>query len=432
MRELLLDLYFAAVRAADPEVAVRQSLAEHPLPSPAPVHLFAIGKAGPAMARAALSALISTRHPLAGGVVIGASAAPAQSSLPQLSGDHPVPGEASALAAEALGRAVNAVAAMHQAVVLVSGGTSSLVGAPVDRIEAADLRLLWQGLLASGLDIRGVNNIRKRCLRWGAGRLASALTPRPVTVLAISDVIGDDPATIGSGPCAPDPLRAREVLSLVESVGGSLELPGSVRRLLERQAAGLQPDTPKPGDAAFRNVSTRIIASNRLAVQGAARRAAELGLPVRAGASDLAGEARLAGARLGAFLRAGGSGASCFIWGGETTVTLGGGPAGTGGRCQELALAAAEELDGVPGVSLLAAGTDGRDGPSDVAGALVDGGTWKRIIEQGRDPGGDLAAHDAYAALDAGGALLRTGATGTNVMDVVIGLRHRAAESPGG
>lgn len=430
MRELLLDLYFAAVRAADPRQAVERELAERPLPGTAPAHILALGKAAPGMASAALGVLSRSRVPFAGGVVVGASREALLSSLPALAGDHPIPGDASAQAARALGEAVGGIPSAHQVLVLVSGGASSLVAAPAHGVEPADLTRLWQALLGSGLDIRSVNTLRKRCLRWGAGRLAASLAPRPVTVLCISDVIGDDPGTIGSGPCAPDPRWAREVLSLAEAADDRLELPPSVRRLLERQAAGHLPDTPKPGDRAFRNVTTHVIASNRLAVRGVARRATELGLPVLAGASDLSGEAREAGTRIGAFLRAGGGGASCFVWGGETTVSLDAGSAGEGGRCQELALAAAEELDDVPGVALLAAGTDGRDGPTDAAGAVVDGSTWTRISERGRTPAEDLASHHAYAALDAGDALLRTGPTGTNVMDVVIGLRRRGEDPP--
>ncbi len=430
MRELLLDLYFAAVRAADPTAAVQRELSDPPLPSDAPTHILALGKAARGMATAALTVLTESRVPLAGGVVVSADAHTLQSSLPSVAGDHPVPGDASLRAAGALAAAVAAIPSAHQVLVLISGGASSLAAAPVTGLGAHDLGALWTSLLGSGLDIRTVNSIRKRCLRWGGGRLAASLAPRPVTVLCISDVIGDDPGTIGSGPCAPDALWAREVLALAESAGDALDLPAAVRRLLERQAAGLLPDTPKPGDAAFRNVTTHVVASNRLAVQGIVRRATELGLPVLAGASDLSGEAREAGTRIGAFLRAGGGGASCFVWGGETTVTLEAGHTGLGGRCQEMALAAAEELDGVPGVSLLAAGTDGRDGPTDAAGALVDGATWARIADRGRDPGRDLRSHEAYAALDAGEALLRTGATGTNVMDVVIGLRQRGGRQP--
>jgi glycerate-2-kinase len=428
MRELLLDLYGAALRAADPAAAVRHELTERPLASAAPVHLVALGKAAPGMAAAAVAVLDASKTAFAGGVVVGASApSKGNAALRNLAGDHPLPGPGSARAAEAIAEGISAMPANHQALVLLSGGASSLAAAPVDGVSAEDLSALWTFLLGSGRDIVAINTVRKRCLRWGAGRLAGALAPRPVTVLCISDVIGDDPGIVGSGPCAPDPTWGREVLRLLESLAGSRDIPPSVRRLLERQASGALPDTPKPGDACFRNVTTHIIASNRLAVQGVAFRAKELGLPVLAGASDLAGEAREAGTRIGAFLRAGGGGANCFVWGGETTVSLGGAAAGLGGRCQELALAAAAELDDVPGVALLAAGTDGRDGPTDAAGALVDGATWARIAGKGRDPEVDLTAHDAYHALDAADALLRTGPTGTNVMDVVIGLRRRVS-----
>ncbi len=431
MRELLLDLYGAALRAADPAAAVRHELSERPLPSRAPVHLIALGKAAVGMAEAAVSVLDQSKAAFAGGVVVGATGTkPPNPALRYFAGDHPLPGPASARAAEAIADAVASVHADHQALILLSGGASSLAAAPVDGVTPGDLAALWSFLLGSGRDIVAVNTVRKRCLRWGAGRLAAALAPRPVTVLCVSDVIGDDPGTVGSGPCAPDPRWAREVLSLLESVAGARDIPVSVRRLLERQAAGDLPDTLKPGDAVSRNVTTHVIASNRLAVRGVARRAQELGLPVLAGASDLAGEAREAGTRIGAFLRAGGGGASCFVWGGETTVSLGTATAGQGGRCQELALAAAAELDDVPGVALLAAGTDGRDGPTDAAGALVDGATWARIAGLGRDPEADLSAHDAYHALEAAGALLHTGPTGTNVMDVVIGLRQRSGSKP--
>ena len=426
MRELLLDLYAAALRAADPAEAVTRELTARPLRSAAPVHILAIGKAAAGMAGAALSMLEATRTPLAGGVIVGPRDARASARLPTFSGDHPAPGINSARAADAIAQAVSGIPVRHQALVLISGGASSLAAAPAEGVTPGDLGALWDFLLRSGQPIGVMNAIRKRCLRWGAGRLAAALAPRAVTVLCISDVIGDDPGTIGSGPCAPDPRSAREVLGLLERISPRREVPAAVRRLLERQASGSAPDTPKPGDGAFRNVVTHVIASNRLAVLGVKARAEELGHTVLAGASDLSGEARDAGTRLGAFLRAGGGGANCFIWGGETTVTLGAGAAGHGGRCQELALAAAAELEDVPGVALLAAGTDGRDGPTDAAGALVDGTTWGRVAAAGRDPAQDLAAHDAYHALDAAQALVRTGATGTNVMDLVIGMRQRS------
>jgi glycerate 2-kinase len=196
-------------------------------------------------------------------------------------------------------------------------------------------------------------------------------------------------------------------------------------------SAGARAETPKPGDQAFARVTLELIASNGLALEAAAKRAAELGLVPVLSDTPLAGEASAAGTSVAATLLQDYAASDipqrrrgrCRIWGGETTVTLGSVPPGLGGRCQELALAAARVLAGVPdGVALLAAGTDGRDGPTDAAGAIVDGRTWAAIEAEGRDPARDLAAHDAYRALDAAGVLLRPGLTGTNVMDVVIGV----------
>jgi hydroxypyruvate reductase len=341
-----------------------------------------------------------------------------------------VPGDASQQAAELVAEVARGVLPQEQVVVLLSGGASSLIGAPIPQVPREEFLAFWELLLRSGLDIRTMNAARKRVTRWGAGRLAIALPRVPVRVLLVSDVIGDDPATIASGPCAPDGWSALEVLRALDATALPTALPPSIRRLLEAQAAGISPETPKPGDPAFAQIETHIVANNRRALLGVVARAQALDLPVLAGASDLAGDAREVGTRLAAFLKSGGGGARCFVWGGETTVRLTG-SSGLGGRCQELALAAAEELAGVPGVALLAAGTDGRDGPTDAAGALIDGETWQRATAAGRDPGADLRRHDAYPALDAAGALIRPGPTGTNVMDVVIGLRQGWSSSGG-
>lgn len=208
-----------------------------------------------------------------------------------------------------------------------------------------------------------------------------------------------------------------------------------VRAHLERIACGEVPDTPKPGDPAFTNVRAQVIVSNRHAVEAAAARAREIGFDeVIISPTPLAGEASIAGVRLASELLArrklarGAYRSRCVLWGGETTVTLGTARStpGLGGRSQELALAAARSLadagDTASGIALLAAGTDGRDGPTDAAGAIVDGLTWTAVSAAGRDPAADLAGHDAYRALDAASALLRTGYTGTNVMDVAFGL----------
>jgi hydroxypyruvate reductase len=432
------------VNAVEPGAAVRRALAGSP-PPPQPVHVVALGKAAPAMADAALRWLEDGRRTASGGIVVAPpGAAPADRGesgagvLVRVGGDHPIPGAASRRAAAALAGVVDRVGAGDAVLVLLSGGTSSLVGAPVAGVSEADLDALWRLLLESGLDIHAMNAVRRRFTRWGGGRLAVALAGRPVDVLAISDVPGDDPADIGSGPCAADPLTTADVEGLLHSAGLLPRLPPALVTLLREAPPALR--TPGRGDPATAAVRTRIVASNRDAVRAAAAHARALGWNVQEAASPLTGDAAATGARTAAALlqtardHAGArSGRVCLVAGGETTVALGGrgiaddDAAPPGGRCQELALAAARVMAGAaagPGAALLAAGTDGRDGPTDAAGAVIDGDTWQAIRAAGRDPARDLAMHDSYAALDAAGALLRTGATGTNVMDLVIAARE--------
>jgi hydroxypyruvate reductase len=294
--------------------------------------------------------------------------------------------------------AVTAAARGDTALVLISGGTSSLVGAPADGVDEAGYDELVRTLLRSGIDIAALNAERSRVSRWGGGRLARALAARGVgaiRVLLVSDVAGDDPAVIGSGPCALD-----------------------------------------DGDPAARLVTHQVVAGNRTALDGGAHRARELGYHVVLEDAPLAGEARVAGEALAERLLGleGDRDGVCLLAGGETTVALGMGAAGTGGRAQELSLAASRVLAERPEgrLLLLAAGTDGRDGPTDAAGAVVTPSTWAAVRAAGLDPAEALARHDAYPALDGAGALLRTGQTGTNVMDVVVGLIRGGAEAPGG
>jgi glycerate-2-kinase len=403
----------------------------NPVPSK-PVWIFALGKASLAMAQAAVSVLREGGREPVGGLIVAPAAAPTPSgALEVVVGDHPEPGRGSLAASDALARIVAHVGSDHDVWVLLSGGTTSLIGAPVAGISTSDLGEMYQLLLGSGLDIAAMNRIRKRFSRWGGGRLAQALAPARVRVLVVSDVIGDDLASIGSGPCVPDPSTATEVRQLLEGARLWERIPTAARQQLAEAEAGRMPETPKPGDQVFANVSLELVASNKLALEAAAKRAAELGLEAVVAERPLAGEASAAGASVAATLlhNCGRSdippedkSRACCIWGGETTVTLGA-SAGLGGRCQELALAAARVLARGPrGCAVLAAGTDGRDGPTDAAGAVVDGSTWAGIAAAGRDPERDLESHNAYLALDAVGALLRPGLTGTNVMDVVIGV----------
>jgi glycerate 2-kinase len=433
IRDLLVDLYRAATHAAAPGPALATRLQGAELDPARRVWILALGKAALPMATTAVEVLHGRGRQPAGGLIVAPN--DGQTPHPQLDlvkGDHPQPGLGSLAAAEAVGALAKLVGPSDEIWVLLSGGTTSLVGAPEPGVTPAELTAIYTLLLGSGLDITAMNRIRKRFSRWGAGKLARALAPARVRVYVVSDVIGDDLASIGSGPCVPDPTLAADVRALLEGAALWSSIPESARQIVASTTSGTTPETPKPGDPAFARVTLELVASNRLALEAAAKRAAELGLVPRVVETPLAGEASTAGASVAASLFNNcvrqsipqpTQSPTCLIWGGETTVTLGENPTGLGGRSQELALAAARELEGAPTrIGLLAAGTDGRDGPTDAAGAIVDGRTWTGIRTRGRDPARDLAAHDAYPALDSVGALLKPGLTGTNVMDIVIGV----------
>lgn len=398
------------------------------------MHLFALGKAAPAMTRAAADALAARGVAPAGGLVVTHHGAPPVAGLPLVVGDHPIPGTASQRAADRLDRAAERVGPRDLAVVLLSGGTSSLVGAPVldSGLGADDLAATSRALLAAGVPIDLVNAARKRVSRWGAGRLAHALAPARVLCLAVSDVPGDDPAVIGSGPCAPDPWTAAALRDALRSGGVWDVLPRRVRSFVD-SAAGLasadawpraRAETPKLGDPIFARVRTAIVRTNADARAAAAARASGFDAVVHD--AWLAGEAAPLGRALAAAALAAAPGA-VHVWGGEPTVTLNAASDARGGRMQELALAAAEVFgaDGAPsnGIALLGAGTDGRDGPTDAAGAIVDGASWAAVRAAGRNPAADLEEHRSYDALGAAGALLPAAPTGTNVADVVVALR---------
>lgn len=422
LRPLLESLHAAAVAGAQPGPAVAAALQDVPLPGPdGGVHLLAVGKGAHAMAAAAVAALAARGVTPAGGLVVAHHPAPAPApELAVVVGDHPVPGAGSRRAADALGDAAALVRPTDLAVVLLSGGASSLVAQALPPLAADDVAELSRVLLGAGVPIDVTNAARKRVTRWGAGRLAAALAPARTLCLAVSDVPGDDPAVIGSGPCTGDPWTAAALRAALDARGVLAPLPPAVRAYLHDDRP--ERETPKPGDPRLAHVAVRVIRTNADACRAAAHAARARGLHAQLVGPPLAGEARACATELVAALRASPPG-TCLVWGGEPVVTLAGAPPDArGGRMQELALAAAALLDGRDDVALLAAGTDGRDGPTDAAGAVVDGRTWQAIRAAGRDPSTDLAAHRAHDALDAAGALLRTGPTGTNVADVVVAV----------
>lgn len=431
-RDLSLELYRAAVDAVAPGPLTQAAVADLAIEKTRRVWIYSFGKAAHGMAHGAAAALRRDLVAVSGGVVVAPTHAPPPiGTVVSIVGDHPVPGRRSFAAAQRIAEIAVGRTGADVALVLVSGGTSSLIAGPLRGIPDSDVTRLYELLLASGLDVTEMNAVRKRFTRWGGGRLALALAPAAIRCLVISDVPGDDPGDVGSGPCVPDRFTSRDVAAIVERAQLGPALPPSVREYLAATSRGIIPDTPKCTHPAFAHAATRVIGNNRLALDGAAARARVEGYDwVDVAPQRIAGEAARCGASLARELialraQSGGSGHLCRIWGGETTVDMREVAGTPGGRCQELALAAARVLheagDDARGISILAAGSDGRDGTTDAAGALVDSHTWSRIAASGIDPAAALARHAAHPALDAVGALVRTGPTGTNVADVVVG-----------
>jgi glycerate 2-kinase len=408
---ILLECFRAALVAVDGRRCVQQQLTRRPLRGP--WHIVAVGKAAGAMAQGAVDVLGSQ---VAGGVIVvpsdhvPAGFRPAAHGLQVAVGSHPLPDEASLAAGQAIAGFVAGLAVDAQVLFLVSGGASSLVEWLVPGASLADLQALNRWALQSGAPIAQVNAARRRLSRLKGGGLARLAHVRSTLALMISDVPGDDPRIIGSGL-----LHASADRPADEPV--STALPAELRELLERV------DSRPPARAGVPEVPVRFVASSGSACRAAAATARAQGLQARLMRTRIDGEAAGLGARFVASLARQPTGL-VQVRGGESTVRL---PvtAGRGGRNQHLALAAALELErrGLHDASLLAAGTDGIDGASSDAGALVDAGTCQRGRDAGGDPGLSLERADSGTFLEAAGDLLHTGPTLTNVGDLVLALR---------
>jgi glycerate-2-kinase len=433
-RALALELYDAAVTAAAPGPATARAVDALPIERGSRLWIFAFGKAARPMAAAAVTSTLRSLHSIVGGLIVAPDDATSPyPTIVSMRGDHPLPGRHSFDASAKIAEIASGRRGSDVAIVLLSGGASSLIGAPVRAINESDFVVLQELLLGSGLDIAATNLVRKRFSRWGAGRLALALAPATTHCLAISDVAGDDLSVIGSGPCIPDGSSVADVTNLLQRANLFARLPAACRDYLTGVTRGTVPETPAKSHPAFAHITGRVIGNNRLALDGVASKAEELRLAASIAPERLEGEAARAGeaiARALVDVASQGANNACFAWGGETTVTLvapnGAAAMGGGGRCQELALAAARVLHqaggDAAGIALLAAGTDGRDGATDAAGAIVDHTTWSAVAEGGRDPAQSLAAHESYKALRAASALIPRRDTGTNVNDVVVGV----------
>lgn len=426
----------AALAAVDPAraVAAHLRLAEgalvvgdrsHPLREGGRVWVVGAGKAGWPMAQAA-GAILQDR--VAGGLVIvkeghaGHGRAPDPIEIVQAG--HPLPDARGRRGARRMAALLEAVGEDDLVLVLISGGGSALLTLPAPGVSLEDLRALTEMLLASGAPIEEINLLRKHLDVVKGGGLARLAAPARVVTLILSDVVGSPLDVIASGPTVPDPGTYAQALELLQRYELLEKVPPPVRRYLDAGRRGDQPETPGPGDPLFDRVHNVLVADNPTAAGAACAQAEREGYHAHLLTTFLEGEARQAGRFLAAIARQIDLDGrpvprpACVVAGGETTVTLQGD--GLGGRNQELALGAVRDLAGVPRVALVTLATDGGDGPTDAAGAVVTGETLARARAEGLDPDGYLSRNDAYHFFQPLGDLLRPGPTRTNVNDLVF------------
>lgn len=394
----------AAIAAVCPDEAVTRALAG--LSFPGRVFLVSAGKAGWQMARAAVCCL---EAPVADGIVL-TKYGHTMGRLPGITcceAGHPVPDENGFQGTQAVLDMTADLLPSDTVLFLLSGGGSALFEKPL--IAPEELRDITEQLLACGADIVEVNTIRKRLSAVKGGRFARWCAPARVEAVILSDILGDPLDMIASGPAAADPSTCAQARAVAEKYRLRLSPPA---------LACLNRETPKTAE----NVHAQIIGSVRELCRAAAASCKALGYRPQILTDRMDGEAREAGAALAKALTAlpPGTGRTALIAGGETVVRLTG--SGLGGRNQELALAAAEELRGVKNAALASAGSDGTDGPTDAAGGYVDGDTFDALLEKNIHPADALGNNDAYHALEAVGGLIKTGPTGTNVNDVTVAL----------
>ncbi len=408
-RDALNRIFMTAVTSADPSKVLQQHL---PSPPRGRCVVVGAGKASAAMAAALEAAWPSVD--LSGVVVTRYGHAVPTGRIEIIEASHPVPDDRSAEAAKRILAAVEGLTADDMVIALISGGGSALMVSPAEGMTLEDKMAVNRALLASGATISEMNAVRKHLSRIKGGRLALAAKPARVVSLLISDVPGDDPSEIASGPTVADPSDIETVREIVSRY--ALDLPENVRKVLEKGE-----ETPKAGDIAE---DIRLIAAPSLALQAAADEAVKLGLTPLILGDSLEGESRDVGAvmagiaisarRKGLPLK----GPAVLLSGGETTVTIGKGPAGKGGRNTEFLLSLALTLKGADGIWAIAGDSDGIDGVEDAAGAVVTPDTLARMRAAGVDPRQSLVSHDSYTAFRAAGDLVVTGPTLTNVNDI--------------
>lgn len=450
LRKQALDIFEAGVMAANPFLAVKQSLSiengqlklalntvdKNSFRSKewSKIHLIAFGKAACAMAKAALD--IIPNHLLAGDsiVISNYSNLTSLNGLDAIGAGHPLPDGAGLIAAKKCAACVSHAKQNELVLVLISGGGSALIPYPADSISLNDKIATTGLLLACGATIHEINCVRKHLSQLKGGGLAKLSAPADLHAIILSDVLDDDLSVIASGPTVADSTTFNDAITIFSHYNVWDKVPNAVKEHLEKGQKGLRPETPKTTDPIFNNTTHVLIGSNSISLDASAKTATKLGYSTLVYNKQLCGEAKYVAEDWVKYAKS-----LCtkdfdtpiaLLAGGETTVTLKGD--GKGGRNQELSLAfaiAAEKYDLNGDWVFLSGGTDGQDGPTDAAGGLIDKNSLKRMIFANHDPERLLNNNDSYTALKSSNDLLMTGATGTNVADLQILLIHPKSDS---
>ncbi|MFZ2172161.1 MAG: glycerate kinase [Methylococcaceae bacterium] len=444
-RKDALSIFQAGIAAADPYQAVKRCLfavdqqleillnldnkAQKRTGKWPKIHLIAFGKAACAMTKAAQEIIPAHLLTDFGIAVTNYENVTAIDNIEVIGASHPLPDAAGLDAAKKCAERISRAQKDELVLVLVSGGGSALIPYPVDSITLQEKIATTGLLLACGATINQINCVRKHLSLLKGGGLAKLAVPADLHALILSDVLGDELSAIASGPTVPDPSTFDDAIAVFTAKGIWDKVPANVQQHLQQGKQGKVPETPKPGDNAFNNTAHTLIGSNTISVNATLKASTLLGYEAQLYDAHLCGEAKNEAekwVRYAKHLIDNGIGKPlALIAGGETTVTLKG--SGRGGRNQEMALAFAissQQHNLTSHWTFLSGGTDGRDGPTDAAGGIVDQDTIKRMIQAGIDPVAMLDNNDSYTALNSSQDLLVTGATGTNVADLQVLLIH--------
>lgn len=441
LREVAARIFQAGIDAADPYLAIKRCLkaGDHHIEIAlsqdnesrvragrwTKIHLIAFGKAACGMAKAARE--IIPVHLLAGdGIIVTNHENVAEiPGFTVIGAAHPLPDESGLEAARLVVDRIRGTEPGDMVLVLISGGGSALLPFPLPPVTLDDKAQTTALLLGCGANINQINCVRKHLSRLKGGGLARLAAPADLHALILSDVLGDDLSSIASGPTVPDDTTFADAIDILKTKGVWESAPASVKSVLEQGIEGAIPETPKTGDSIFDRCGHTLVGSNTISLKSSADTASALGYEVQIYSEQLCGEAKDTAFELATYAKSlvdrGLERPTALLAGGETTVTLTG--CGLGGRNQEMSLAfalAAERCQLNDGWIFLSGGTDGRDGPTDAAGAIVDPQTLSRMRDAGVDPEAKLADNDSYAALKSAGDLLMIGATGTNVADLQV------------